>query len=111
MRCLSTLLVLFSVLLSQAYFGCLASQHQQLIILHDPSRHALRSAAASVSPAAATATLCAASGLVPPFSVDETTAAHVEDVVQAQSVLSQAPKALLLLHLAGVTPGEQLWPE
>lgn len=88
---------------------CLASE-QQRIVLHDPSHSLLRLRSAqhkghSVSPAAATGALCAATGLVPPVALDRAAAADVEAVVQP--VLGQAqPKAVLLLHLAGMSPGE-----
>lgn len=97
--------LLFGLLLSQYQFTCVAAEQRTRIVLHDPSEQLLRSAhQASISPSAATAALCAASGLVPPVAVDLTTAADVEAVLQAQAVLGQAPKALLLLHLAGVSP-------
>jgi hypothetical protein len=103
------LLLLFGLLLSQYQLICVAAEQRTRIVLHDPSEQFLRSAhQASISPSAATAALCAASGLVPPVAVDLTTAADVEAVLQAQAVLGQAPKALLLLHLAGVSPGGSL---
>lgn len=110
MKCPTSQLLLLCalLLLHQCHRNVFVSaDEQQLIVLHDPTRQALssRSQPASVSPAAATATLCAASGLVPPHGVDQATAAHVEGLVPAKSVLGQAPQALLLLHLAGVTPG------
>lgn len=68
---------------------------------------ALKSNAVKAATAqAGTGILCAASGLIPPFAVDHSTAAEVEAVLQRQSVLRPAPKAAVLLHLAGVSPGE-----
>lgn len=102
--CSLTTLVLGVFLCQTARIG-LAAEQQQSVVLHDPSNSVLRSSHQKASAEAATATLCAASGLVPPIVVDQSTAADVEAVVQAQSVLGQAPKAVLMLHLAGVSPG------
>lgn len=100
-------LLLLGLLCYQLHHSVLAgSQHQQRIVLHDPTRQALRSTAQqrTVASAAATGALCAATGLVPPVVLDGTAAADVEAVVQP--VLAQAqPKAVLLLHLAGMSPG------
>lgn len=115
MKCCSLLVLLLA--------GVLACQHLQLsvlaasasaaqaILIHDPSRHSLSRSATptpqqrAVTPAVATATLCAASGLVPPLVMDQEAAGHVQGLVQAGSALGAGPKALLLLHLAGVNPG------
>jgi hypothetical protein len=94
------------IVLLQCSWSCLAAQ--QRIVLHDPSQQALRSDAHPIAATAQAGTgiLCTASGLVPPFAVDSSTASEVEAVLQGQSALRPAPKAVLLLHLAGVSPGE-----
>lgn len=56
----------------------------------------------------ATGTLCAASGLVPPYAIDQSTAAEVAALVQPQKGLGRAPQAVVLLHLAGISAGEVL---
>jgi hypothetical protein len=85
-----------------------SAQQGAHVLLHDPTHTQLRSLSpsAAVSSTAATATLCAAAGLVPPLNIDKAAAADAEGVVQ--SVLgTKAPRAVLLLHLAGTTgPGE-----
>jgi hypothetical protein len=100
-------LLLLGLFLAQLHYSVSAgSRQQQHIVLHDPTRQALRSTAQprTVPSAAATGALCAATGLVPPEVLDSTAAADVEAVVQP--VLAQAqPKAVLLLHLAGMNPG------
>lgn len=95
------------IVLLQCSWPCLAAQ-QQRVVLHDPSQQALRSNAhrQAATAQAGTGILCAASGLVPPFAVDHSTSAEVEAVLQRESALRPAPKAVLLLHLAGVSPGE-----
>jgi hypothetical protein len=105
MRFPQALVLLFSVLAVQNQHLCVAQSVGQHVLLHDPTGHTLRSSTASVSPATAAAALCSATGLVPPVKVHGYAAATVEGLLQPHSVLGQAPKAVLLLHLSGINPG------
>jgi hypothetical protein len=105
MRVSPALVFLFSVLAVHTQQRCVAESVGQHVLLHDPTGHTLRSSTASVSPAAAAAALCSAAGLVTPVNLHGDSAATVEGLVQPQSVLGQAPKAVLMLHMSGISPG------
>eukprot|EP00879_Flechtneria_rotunda_P016897 GHRR01017688.1.p1 GENE.GHRR01017688.1~~GHRR01017688.1.p1 ORF type:complete len:347 (+),score=115.14 GHRR01017688.1:171-1211(+) len=95
-----------SILIAVLLLSCacqLALTAGSTVILHDASRHILRpSVTHDYSYAAATAAVCAATGLVPPYQVDQDVDKQVAQIVQPN--IFNRPKALLVLQLTGVPP-------